>query len=141
MIRIGRIKNSNDRLSYENFTPIVVMTKCSKYASLSPYVLRDEDGNLVENIWHSSKIFEKVPAIKCPYSQYDRRVIWEWPEETHIDENGLVKNEYWVWRANLRKCPDPVRYPAGYHNRKMLLFRYQIIMNFCLMLKLGRRYM
>lgn len=36
--------------SYPGFTPIIVLTKSSKYGSLGPYVLRDEKGRIFENI-------------------------------------------------------------------------------------------
>ncbi len=54
-IRVGRIKYSGGKPihpAFPGFTPIVVLTKSSAYGELGPYVLTDEKGCIMENIWH-----------------------------------------------------------------------------------------
>lgn len=121
-IRVGRIVYKNGKQiipAYPGFKPIVVMTPSSAYGDLGPYVLRDKKGRLIENAWHSTKIFEVVPYTKQTYSRWDSRVIWEHPTERHIDlrEDGELKSRpnrnYWRWRRKLSYAEFPVRYPVG----------------------------
>lgn len=113
MIRVGRIKNSSDKLLYPGFVPIVVMTKSSKYGSLSPYCLQNKDGQIMENIWQFSKVYRKVPASKQYYSRWDKKVIWDHPAEVHIDAQDQITPEYLTWRKKGMNNPYPVRWPVG----------------------------
>ena len=121
MIRVGRIKYKDDEDNYipngiipsfDNYETIVVMTKSSKYFSLSPYCLKDEQGRIMEQIWQSSKLNIWVPEVKEVYSRWDNRVIWEWPSEYHV-KDGNIQPNYWKWRAAGLSCKDAVRYPTG----------------------------
>lgn len=123
MIRIGRIKNSNDRHlnNYVDsdgcrFEPIVVMTKSSKYGALSPYLLKDNQGRFMENAYQFAKIYPKVPKSTQCYSQWDRTVIWDHPEEVHLT-NGEPNEAYFKWRHKGMHNPYPVRYPVGLKHR------------------------
>ena len=54
MIRVGRIIYSHGGPiypSYPGFSPIVCLTKSSAYGSLGPYVLKTEEGWIMENVW------------------------------------------------------------------------------------------
>lgn len=51
------------------------MTKCTKYGSLSPYELKDENNNIMENIWQGEKVYKKTPSINLTYSRYDSTII------------------------------------------------------------------
>lgn len=128
MIRVGRCHYQNGKRidpSYPNFTPIVVLTKSSQYGSLGPYVLKDGQGRILENIWQGSKVYEKVPYSCQRYSRWDQTIIWEWPEEQHllrINENEFeILPAYFNWREKLMNNPYPVRYPVGYHHRRKVL--------------------
>jgi hypothetical protein len=116
-IRIGRrIYDRSGKAtdpSFDNFTPILCLTKSSAYGSLGPYFLKDDKNRLMENIWQASKVYPNVPKTTQNYSRYDRRVIWSHGAEKHV-ENGQILPAYWVWREKLMNNPDPVRYPVGY---------------------------
>jgi len=120
-IRVGRIRYDKNYKQiipkYENFENIMVMTKSSEYGSLGPYCLKDENKFIMENIWQFSKLYKKVPATKLQYSRYDPRVIWQWPNDTFIDDNNNILPDYWIWRRIGMKSSDPIRYPVGYNNR------------------------
>jgi hypothetical protein len=132
-LRVGRILNCNDYKKFnridelKNFTLIVVMTASSKYGILSPYQLKTENGVIIENYWQFSKVYEKVPKSKQFYSQFDKTVIWEHPEEKHYD----VKEEkllpaYYKWQEKGFKCKYAIRYPVGrYHRHKCLFSLYE----------------
>jgi hypothetical protein len=121
-IRVGRtIYAPNGKRtdpSYPGFTPIVVLTVSSPYGDLGPYVLKDEKGRIMENLYQASKIYETVPRTVCRYSRYDRTVIWDHPAETHMNEDGETTEEYWAWREKLQNNPYAVRYPVGMAHRK-----------------------
>jgi len=125
MIRVGRIKNTNQNLEFtdkngEEFIPIIVMMKSSKYYSLSPYSLK-LNNKILENIWQFSKVYTTIPYSKQTYSQYDKTVIWEHPKETHVicdkDNNLNLTNEYYSWRKKGMFNPYAVRYPVGFDHR------------------------
>lgn len=120
-VRVGRIIQGKQP-SFENFTPIVVMTKSSKYGSLSPYELRDENGRIMENIWQFSKLYKNVPKSKQIYSRYQPFTIWEHPEENHLDSDNHITKNYWQWRRKGMNNKYAVRYPVGYHYRHQCMF-------------------
>jgi len=128
MIRVGRIRNCNDRslnhfqdVDGTLFTPVVVMTKSSRYGALSPYALHDEKNRLMENIWQFSKVYRTVPKSTQYYSQWDRTVIWDHPAETHVElgPDGIERltKEYYQWREKGMTNSYPVRYPVGTAHR------------------------
>lgn len=87
---------------------------------LSPYVLRNEQGHLLENIWQFSKVYGVVEAQKIPLSRkfHPTKIIWEHPREIHLDpKTRLLTPEYWAWRKKGMNNPWAVRYPNGYRGR------------------------
>ena len=126
LIRVGRIvyeKGKPIHPSYPGFTPIVVMTKSSAYGDLGPYVLKDEEGRIMENLWQFRKVYPWVPKVKEVFSpRYDRTVVWEHQQETHIT-NGKPNEKYWAWRQKGLNHSLPVRYPVGNtSHRKLCLY-------------------
>lgn len=127
-VRVGtRLYNNGKHYDpqYPNFTPIVVLTKSSKYGSLGPYVLKDSKGRIFENLHQAMKVYADVPATQQTYSQYDRRIIWDHPAEQHVVETQdgyQLLDAYYAWREKLMVCSYPVRYPVGYHHRHKCLF-------------------
>ena len=78
MIRIGTIEYKNGKKifpSYPNFKRIEVMTPSTSYGSLGPYVLTNDKGHIMENIWQfirdnwlSNRIFksyDEIVALCC----------------------------------------------------------------------------
>jgi hypothetical protein len=124
MIRVGRITYVNGKKNIphlEGWETIEVMTKCSKYSSLSPYCLKNEQGQLMENIWQFSKVYADVPRSIQRYSRYDKTVIWDHPKETHLEEDELTP-EYFAWREKGMNAKYPIRYPVGFKYRSKCLF-------------------
>jgi hypothetical protein len=121
MIRVGTRRYSNKKYEdpkIEGYKTCVVLTPSTEYGSLGPYALKNEKGQIMENIWQGSKIYKKVPETIQRYSRYDDKIIWEWGEETHI-KNGKIQPEYWNWRSNLMNNKYAVRYPLGYGKNKL----------------------
>lgn len=124
-IRVGRIKfDSGGRTipEFKGYTSVMVMTKSSKYGSLGPYVLKDKQGRIMENIWQFAKVYKKVPKSVQRYSRWDSTVIWDHPPEVHVDEEGKLTEAYWNWREKGMNNKYPVRYPVGYHSRGKCLY-------------------
>ena len=127
MIRVGRCtydrSGKRSDPSYPGFTPIVVLMKShSPYGELGPYILKDDDGRIFENIYQFSKVYRKVPETREYYSRYNVTTIWEHPAETHVDDNGNILPEYWLWRQKGMSNSDAVRYPVGFHYRHKCLY-------------------
>lgn len=104
--------------SLPSFTPIVSLTATTPYGCLGPYLLRDSQNHILENVWQFAKLYAVVPKTSCRKNAYDKTVIWDWPAQVHWDETAQRPTpEYWRWRAEGMACPHPVRYPVGYHHR------------------------
>lgn len=82
---------------------------------LSPYYLRNEEGQLMENLWQGVKIYKSVFEQKQVYSGH---VTWQWKSEIHI-KDGEILPEYWKWRHALINNQYPVRYPNGYGGKHL----------------------
>ena len=119
-VRVGRIIYKDGKQiipSYKNYTPIVILSKSSKYGVLSPFCLKDSKNRIMENIWQFAKVYKEVPKIKQPYSRYDSTVVWECPKETHVNNEEVLTEEFWKWRKTGMNCEYPIRYPVGYANK------------------------
>jgi len=120
-IRIGRCYYKNNTMShpkYPGFSNIFVLTKSSAFGELGPYVLTNKDGHIMENIWQFSKIYKSVPRSIQRQSQYNTTIVWDYPEEIHINENNKITPKYWEWRNKGMNCKFPIRYPVGKQNMK-----------------------
>src|SRR5437762_320946 len=69
---------------------IVPLTASSPHYPLSPYSLKDENGHIIENVYQGNKVYAYIPPAREFYSKYNKKVIWEHPEEVHVDENGYL---------------------------------------------------
>lgn len=124
MIRVGRRKYEYGRYKdpeYPNFIPIIVMTASTKYGSLSPFSLKNKEGQIMENIWQFSKVYSHIPASKQTYSRYDPKIIWDWTNEVHI-KDGCLTEQYLQWRTAGMNAKYAIRYPVGYHHKSYCLF-------------------
>jgi hypothetical protein len=120
MLRVGRRRYEKGKYTdpkFSNFTSILCLTKSTPYGSLGPYVLADNGGRFMENLYQYSKIYKTIPATVERYSRYDPTVIWKHPAETHIDADGNITPSYWKWRTKGFNNPYPVRYPVGFKHR------------------------
>ena len=135
MIRVGRCKwERGKRIDphFEDFTTCVSLTKSTTYGSLSPYMLKDSQGRILENVWQFSKVYQRVPDVTQARSRYDTTIIWRWPAETHASDiqfneegqavSASLNSKYFNWRKSGMNAPEPIRYPVGYHHRHKCLF-------------------
>jgi hypothetical protein len=119
-IRVGTCKfKKAGRIdpSFENYTPIVVLTKSSEYGDIGPYCLKNSKGQIMENIWQFSKVYQKVPNVSIPYNRFDKNSTWEYDEEIHMDQDKKLNKKYWKWRKTGMNFNYPVRYPVGHKVR------------------------
>lgn len=97
------------------------MKSHSVWWELSPYYLKNEKGHIFENVWQFSKVYEVVPKSKQYYSRFDKTVIWDHPNETHVID-GNLQDEYWTWRTKGFENEYAVRYPVGFQNKSKVLY-------------------
>lgn len=127
MIRVGRrIYNKNGTFidpHYNGFTPILCLTKSTEYGDLGPYMLKDDKGRIMENIWQFSKVYKKVNKTKESFSRYQPKlIIWDHPAEIHINDNNELTQEYYNWRKKGMENAYAVRYPVGFNNMNKCLY-------------------
>lgn len=129
MIRVGSCtRSSKDRVlpKYPNFKPIFCLTKSTPYGSLGPYCLFTEEGYCMENIWQFSKVYNNVPAQHI-INRRNGIVEWTYPYVKMLDDEGNITDDYKIWRETGFKCKYPIRYPAGFNNRKNCLYALETI--------------
>ena len=94
---------------YEGYEQILVVPG-GNYNNLSPYVVKNDQGFIVENKWQSDKIYEKIPEY-TDRNWHTGKITWEQKEEIHcIPEivdgkknytpKGLTK-EWFAWNQRL----------------------------------------
>lgn len=140
-VRVAR-KVANSKPSFPGFAPILCLTPSTPWGDIGPYVLRDEKGRLMENLYQAAKLYPETPKVREIYSQWDPRVIWTREKETHviseydlpedfdslgyveltnpvkgIEGKAFITPAYFKWRRDLENSPDPVRYPVGRKHR------------------------
>lgn len=127
-IRVGRVHYVGSKQvvpSYDGYSPVIVLTKSSPYGSIGPYELRNEKDQIMENIWQFSKIYPWVPKVEIPYTRWNRKIVWQWPAEQHIDlVTGQPTQAYWNWRYHGMNNNMPVRYPVGMKHRHTCVGAY-----------------
>ena len=77
----------------------------------------------MENIYQSKKVYEKIPKSTQIYSQWDKTIIWDYPEVNCVFDNSLT-DEYFTWRNKLENNKFPVRYPATFNHRHKCIGMY-----------------
>lgn len=103
---------------------VLIHTSTKEFGgTLSPYVLKDENGHLLENVWQFSKVYREVSAQRIPVSRWKPEdIVWEHPAEQHLDAGGDVTRAYWEWRRKGAANPRAVRYPNGFRGRHKCLY-------------------
>lgn len=106
----------------ENYETVVIHTSTKTFGgTLSPYVLRNEKGQLLENVWQFAKLNKAVVAQHTAVSRHHPdKIIWEHPSEFHV-KDGAVLPAYWDWRKRGMSNWYAVRYPNGYDGRLQVL--------------------
>lgn len=121
MIRVGRCTYGNGTRidpSFEGFEPILVLNcSHSKWGALGPCLLKNEKGQIMENLWKFSQVHQSIPKTMQRYSRYDSKIIWSHPAETHMLADGTLTPEYFAWREKGMNCKWPVSYPVGFAHR------------------------
>lgn len=90
---------------------------------LSPYLLKDERGCLLENIWQFSKLYKIVQAQRIPLGRFHPdKIIWEHGAEMHVNPDETPNQAYWAWRDKGMHNPVAIRYPNGFQGRKKCIY-------------------
>lgn len=109
--------------SIKTYRKVICMTPSTPYGDISPYSLKNEKGEIIENVWQFSKFFNKVYKVRQTYSRWDQRVIWEHPEEEHVIE-GMPNNKYTEWRNKGFANEYAIRYSNGFKHRHECVCAY-----------------
>eukprot|EP01080_Neovahlkampfia_damariscottae_P002616 gene2616-3576_t len=120
-VRVGTCKFQNKKRfdpTFKNYTPILVLTKNSEYGEIGPYCLKNKKGQVMENIWQFSKIYEKIPKV---HQKFEKNIVWEFEEQNHLDKERKLNKKYWKWRNIGMNFPSAVRYPVGMKTRNECL--------------------
>jgi hypothetical protein len=110
-IRIGCRRYSN--FSGYKDPEISGYTKIS-ISEVSPYSsfkIKNQKGEILENVWTFSAVYNNIPEAKLLYSTQNKREIWNHPGETHyVPETNYITENYWNWRLSGFASPFPITY-------------------------------
>lgn len=105
----GEFKYEDPEL--DGFETIVCVAADQKYKELSPFLLKDSYGHVLENIWQFSKVYETVPEMDTKE--------WKHPAERHYDKKTKqLTEEYWKWREKGMNSERAIRFPVKRENSK-----------------------
>jgi len=124
-VRVGRYRGKNEPGEKipvtDGFLNVIVTSHNQKGlgASLSPYVVADSKGRIMENLWQFSKVYTRVHKQTQPN--------WSWEAEEHYvydkkTAKGKPTSDYWEWRQAGMEHDKPVRYPNGFKGKAECLF-------------------
>lgn len=110
----GRYKIPDDDNSAQDIDdPIKVIPLLGRqHAELSTFVLK-RDGQIIENIFSFSAIYKHVPETVHTKSARNSDIVWRWPAEQHIGDDGQLTEAYWAWRRAGMSAPDAIWRPGG----------------------------
>jgi hypothetical protein len=114
-----RTRMMPDIPGYHNI--LVHTSGCNVGGDLSPFVLTDDKGRLLENVWQFAKVYSKVHP-QNQFNRYSGVVTWHHPGETHVDNNDVLTPGYFKWRERGMTNEYPVRYPNGYKGKDECLY-------------------
>ena len=83
------LRGSNAVPEYPGFRPIICLTKSTAWGDLGPYVLKNENGQIMENIWQFSKVYQQVPKVRQREHGYSDN-YWIHPAEVHVKNGRLT---------------------------------------------------
>lgn len=122
-VRVAKYFPRKPQVKMADFRNILIHTSGKNLGGdLSPYVLKDENGQLLENVWQFAKLYPEVSSQLIPISHYRPKVIiWAHPSERHVGEDNEPTIAYWDWRKKGMANGYAVRYPNGFHGRNLCL--------------------
>lgn len=92
-LRVGKYDWKNNTMPIiDGFENVLVHIK----EELSPFVLKDSNGVIMENYWQFSKLWPKVYNIHEPISRYSNRnddqvkYRWKWPTDVHYKDGKIL---------------------------------------------------
>jgi len=118
-VRVARYKPGSPKpppLSSDGYTNFLIHI----HDALSPYLLKDGAGSILENIWQFSKVYPSVQAQRqAKHQMRPDDIVWSHPAETHVASQSPLQLtlEYWQWRAKGLRNSYAVRYPAGFKDK------------------------
>lgn len=123
MVKVAKYYPGKPQANSVGFSNILIHTDAKPLGGdLSPYVLSNEHGQLLENIWQFSKLYAKVTTQKIPISRWQPNlIIWEHNAEDLVNEQGTPTKSYWQWREKGMNNKFAVRYPNGFNGRHQCL--------------------
>lgn len=123
-VRVAKYYPGKPPPKMENYKTILIHIDSKPLGGqLSPYVLANAQGCLLENVFQFSKAYSFVKRQEIPLSRWHPdQIIWSHPAEQHIAADGTILDAYWAWRAKGMRNPKAVRYPNGYHGRSQVEF-------------------
>ena len=120
MVRVGRYDFKNRRCpTTVGYTNILIHVN----DRLSPYIMRDADGALMENIWQFSKVYDVVSPQRQTVHRWTKEQGWVWPSQVHYSKStGVLSPAWWKWHDVGTHFHHAVRYPNGFAGRARCQF-------------------
>lgn len=132
------VNGINHNLKGDDYTDVLSWKSNNKWRLLSPYYLKtdgeeenyNKGGIIFENFYQGSKLYPFVYSIEVYPSKWQHgnpeHLHWEYKSTSpegdicyDTDTQSIRFDNYMFWRWSLWECQHPIRYPNGYHKRRM----------------------
>jgi hypothetical protein len=122
IVAVAKYYPDREPPSVANYETVIIHTSAKIFGgSLSPYNLRNEKGQILENIWQFSKLNKSVvQQYTAVNPKNPDKIIWQHPAEFHVKDDEVLP-AYWDWRKKGMNNWYPVRYPNGYEGRRQVV--------------------
>jgi hypothetical protein len=75
-------------------------------------------GNVImENRWQFCKVYYQVPESTQYISKNNKTIIWQHPEEIHVDGECYLNEKWFTWCLKGMFNKTAIRYPVGFNAR------------------------
>lgn len=110
-IRVGCRRYSNFSGYRDPEIPGYTKISISEVSPYSSFKIKNQNGEILENIWTFSAVYNKIPEVKLLYSAQNKREIWNHRGETHYNpKTNYIDEKYWDWRISGFSSAFPITY-------------------------------
>ena len=106
--------------SVKGFDKIAVLSALERnWGSLSPFHLKNDKNQRIENVWQFCKVYE---TIEKQNQVRFGKIVWQYDQVNCFDKNGKLSKEYWQWRETGMNHSKAVRFPVGKKNTNKCIY-------------------
>ena len=118
---VAKGKNKFIHPSVKGFDKIPVLSALERnWGALSPFHLKNEKNQRIENVWQFCKVYE---IIEKQNQVRFGKIVWQYDQVNCFDpQTNKLSKEYWKWRETGMNHSKAVRFPVGKKNTHKCIY-------------------